>query len=353
MKRYLFFVNQPYSYAVLRPLQDEIRARGDEAAWFFNGCPTDRLKPDEMQLTTVEAVKRYRPIAVFAPGPWVPHFFPGLKVHVFHGFSINKRGSGTEETSTHYRIRGLFDLYCTQGGKDTVMFQKLADRDGSFSVVKTGWPKLDTLFSADYDARARLGLPKDLPIVLYASTFSRAITSAPQLVDTISQLARDSGWHFLVTLHPKMDSKTVAAYRQMQSEHLSFYESDLEVLPLLKAADAMLCDTSSIMFEFMMLDKPVVTYRTRMPGDYLINVNDAARIQPALGKALTRPPTLMAAARRFCRELHEFSDGRSSARVLDAVDDHIENHARQLRAKPLNLIRKLKIRKKMAYYRFW
>lgn len=351
MKHYLFFVNLPYSYAVLRPLQEEIRARGDDVAWFFNGCSADKLRDNEKLLTSIAEVKRYNPIAVLAPGTWVPDFFPGVKVHVFHGFSINKRGSTSEETSTHYRIRGLFDLYCTHADKDTAMFNRIAERTGTFRAVKTGWPKLDTLLTSNFDAREQLALPKDRPVILYASTFSRSITSAPKLVDTIAALARNNDWNFIVTLHPKMDKNVVEKYRQLQNTNLRFYESDLDVLPLLKAADVMLCDTSSIMFEFMMLDKPVVTYDSRMPGDYLINVKKPEDIQPALEKALSRPPELMTAARTFCRELHEFTDGKSSARVLDAIDEHIAKHAHTLRPKSLNLIRRLKIRKRMGYYR--
>ena len=98
-KHYLFFVSVAYSYPILRPLQDEIRRRGDEVAWFIEpDCPV-LLAKDERWLQTVQEVMDYQPIAVFAPGNYIYDFFPGVKVSLFHGYPINKRG---DEKDDHF-----------------------------------------------------------------------------------------------------------------------------------------------------------------------------------------------------------------------------------------------------------
>lgn len=98
-KHYLFFVSVAYSYPILRPLQDEIRRRGDDVAWFIEpDCPV-LLNQDERWLQSVQEVMDYQPIAVFAPGNYIYDFFPGVKVSLFHGYPINKRG---DEKDDHF-----------------------------------------------------------------------------------------------------------------------------------------------------------------------------------------------------------------------------------------------------------
>jgi len=341
VRRYLLFATELYALPILRPLQRVILGRGDEVAWFATGAAAGRLGPEENRLDSVEAVKRYSPRAVFVPGNWVPDFFAGIKVEVFHGFNVRKRS----ERKGHFRIRGFFDLYCTQGPDTTGPFRRLAERHGFFRVVETGWPKMDPLFE-----ESAKPAPGRRPVVLYASTFSESLTSTGVLFDQVRDLSRSGAWDWLVTLHPKMPREIVERYRGLEGEHLRLIDTD-DVLPLLRQADVMLSDTSSIVSEFLLLHKPVVTFRNRAPGPHLLDVTRTDEIGPAITEALELPGELSEAIRVYANEIHPYRDGRSSRRVLDAADEFVDGGGEGLRRKPLNLWRKIRVRQKLGYYR--
>jgi len=324
-----------------------IKARGGQAAWFFanNDSIARHLGAEETLLKTIPEVKNYNPDAVFSPVNTVPDFFPGIKVQVFHGLATDSTGK-----KGHFRIRGLYDLYCTRSTEETRLFKQMAEKQPHFEVVETGWPKVDPLFSNNEAANFRNDLNTDKPVVFYASTFSPSLTSAPLLIETIAKLSRSGQYHWIVTLHPKSNDEITAQYRKLQGPNLTFYESSQDVLPLLRTGDVMLCDTSSIAIEFMLLNKPVVTFRTKVPAPYVLNVTQTQEVGPALANALSRPDDLMNAIHQFSKDIHPFTDGKSSERVLEATDRLIETGISHLAPKPANFFRKFKIRKRLKYY---
>ena len=347
MKKYLLFANELYSFPILRPLQNAIRSCGDSVAWFVHDIPNLLGENDAPVLCSISEVQRFDPDVVYIPTNWVPDFFPGIKVEVFHGFNIGKRANSSQD---HFRIRGHFDLYCTQGPDTTGPFKKLAAKFQYFRVAETGWSKLDPMFTCDNSALLRNQIGTDKPIIFYASTFSPKLTSAPALAKSIEKMAASGRWHWLVTLHPKTAPEVIDVYQNMQSENLTFVEPGNEVIPLLHAADAMLCDTSSILVEYLLLDKPVVTFDTSVPGPHLLNVMSIDQIESALERALNRPDQLMVEIGKYCDRIHPRRDGHASERILQATDDFICSDKSDLKAKPWNVARKIQMRKKLKYY---
>lgn len=339
-KNYLFFASVSYAYSILRPLQDEIRRRGDNAAWYLEGDCPDMLMDNEIRLYTLGEIKKYNPIAVFSPTVWVYDFFPGIKVMVFHGYPINKR---CKSVDNHFRMRGWFDIFCTQGDSSTIKFKELERELGYFKTYETGWCKVDSF----YTPRMLAAKPdSNSQTIFVATTFSKGISLLSVMYPEIKRLVQNKPWKWVITMHPKVtDAELIDKYKELAAEN-----SNVTYLPLLNditemaKTDVMLCDSSSIIIEYMLLDKPVVTFRNTNPGNHLLNVTETADIEAALEKALTRPDDLMEHVRAYTRHHEAHRDGRNSARILDAVDDFLANHKGRIKRKPLNLFRKIKMR---------
>ncbi|QDP02272.1 CDP-glycerol glycerophosphotransferase family protein [Thalassotalea sp. PS06] len=343
-KKYLFYVSQNYSYAILRPVQEEIRRRGDQVKWFLHGpVNPDYLRHDEQRLLTVQDVIDYNPMATLLPGNVVPNFIPGIKVAVFHGFDagkLNRRGS-----NDHFQIRNCFDLYCTQGPNTTNRFKALEQQLGHFKVIETGWPALDPLFS-----NGKTESEANRPTILMCSTFSRNLTCAPHLYDKVRELSQNDRWQWLIQFHPKMDKSIVDMYKGLENENLTFVETD-NVIPLLQQADVMVCDTSSVLIMFALQGKPVVTFKNINPQPHLINIKDPERLESAIEQALAPAPELLAELQAYIEATHPNQDGNSSVRVLDAIDE-MASGKHPLKAKPANWMRQLKMRRQLNYWKF-
>jgi len=348
-KKYLMFISQNYSYAILRPLQREILARGGEVKWFFYGDEVNQnfLRSDESCLETIDDVIQWQPDISYIPGNVIPNFIPGKKVAVFHGFNSGKLNrKGYED---HFNIRGCFDLYCTQGPNTTSKFEELAKKHGFFLTKETGWPTLDPLFSK-IENNPYVDEGDKRQTLLICSTFSRNLSLAPKLYEQIKAYSEQGKWRILMQFHPKMPSELVDKYKALQNENLTFIETD-NVLPLLQAADVMLCDTSSILLMFILQRKPVVTFCNQAPGEHLIDITDADKLTEAIDYAFTRPPELMAKIEHFCQQLHPYQDGLSSPRVLAASNELLLSNP-ALKPKPRNFIRNFKMRRNLNYWRW-
>ena len=331
-------------------MQKEILARGGEVAWFLEGeeVSSKHLKDDELQLLSVDNVRTWMPEVVLVPGNVVPSFIPGIKVGVFHGFSVgklNRRGR-----HDHFEIRNCFDLYCTQGPDTSEPFKVLAEKHKTFSVAETGWPTLDPLFKNSlnnpYENRA-----DNRKTILMCSTFSRNLSCAPIVFDKIKELSELGEWRWLIQFHPKMDKAVVELYKSIQSDNLQFIETD-NVLPLLQAADVMLCDTSSILIMYLLQRKPVIVFNNKNNNDCLIHIDKVDDIYSAICQGLSPSDQLMEKIDAYCNSIHPYTDGNSSCRVLDAINHFAIEDFQQLKKKPHNLVRKYKLRKKLNYWKW-
>lgn len=343
-RRYLFFVSQNYSFPVLRPLQTEILLQGHEAKWFLfeDNIDYSLVDSEEKQLQSIEEVIDYNPDAVFVPGNVVPSFIPGLKVEVFHGLPGNK--TTRKGQIYHYIIRGMFDLYCTQGPESTKKFQALSEEYGYFNVAETGWCKLDPLFPIEKKEKS------SQKTVLFASTFSPRFSKARELYPMLLEMMQKHDINWYITLHPIMAKDIVELYKSIDLENVTFIEPT-QLIEHFKKSDMMLCDTSSIVYEFLSQIKPVVTYQTQKQEPHIMDVKDIDKLEEKILNVLDDLDMNKKNIVENVNKFHPYTDGQSSKRVLMAVEKMLDGIDLPPKKKPLNLIRNLKLRKEFNYWK--
>lgn len=347
MSQYKFLIYISYSYAVPIgiPLEAEIIKRGYCVKWFSDLEDGKRaLKVKTNVINEIKDVITYKPDIILTATDSVPDFINVLKVQVFHGFFAQKRPR-KKNTFDHFIIRGFFDLYCTQGPNTTRGFKAQLKKHPHFKVIQTGWSKVDPLFpiiEKDID---------NIPTIMIASTFTERLSLAynDAVFNKIKSISSTGKYNFIMVLHPKLPNHIVCKWKALSNDFFKYYDTT-DLIPLFQKADIMFADTTSAIQEFLLQKKPVVSFKHTFKHNYLINIDNASDIENAFKEALTYPEELIHNISLFIKELHPYFDGKSSKRIVDASIEFLHKDKTYLKSKPLNLMRKYKIRKRLGYF---
>jgi CDP-glycerol glycerophosphotransferase (TagB/SpsB family) len=327
-------------------LEKEIIRQGYSVKWFSDLEDGKKaLKGKNNLLDSITDVIAYKPDIVLGATDDVPDFIKGLKVQIFHGFFAKKRPLKNGRFY-HFRIRGFFDLYCTQGPNTTIEFTRLSKKLKHFEVIETGWSKVDPLFPLK-----EITDRKELPIIMIASTFSERLSLSynEAVFNEIKRLTNLNLYKFIMVLHPKLPMHIVKKWKSLTNTNFKFYDTT-DLTPLFVKADILFADTTSAIQEFVLQKKPIVTFNHRVHEDYLVNIEEAKDIENAFGKALNPSQDLLDKINNYINELHPYFDGQSSKRVINSTINFLHKDKSYLKSKPLNLVRKYKIRKRLGYF---
>jgi CDP-glycerol glycerophosphotransferase (TagB/SpsB family)/glycosyltransferase involved in cell wall biosynthesis len=208
----------------------------------------------------------------------------------------------------------------------------------SFETLEVGYPRNDRLVRAtDADrerVRGELGIAPDATVVLFAPTFrdyqrvfSPEIDFA-QLVEAIG----DNGV-LLVRAHYFLDDEAGEMHALSASRRVLDVSDHPCVEDLCIAADVLLTDYSSIMFDYAVLDRPIVIYaydwdtyvRTRGVNHDLVAeppgvvARSAAELLEAFRSGEVSSERAAKARAEFRRRFCEFDDGSASEKVVRRV----------------------------------
>jgi CDP-ribitol ribitolphosphotransferase / teichoic acid ribitol-phosphate polymerase len=328
--RTTLFCKNPYAFGILKPIHDELISRTMPVLWFVPK-EIDHLFPFKENInktSSIQDVAQFDNDVIIVPGNEVPHYLKGLKVQIFHGLAGEKKG--------HFRIRHYFDLYLTQGPYFTEKFMKLSRKYKDFDVIETGWPKLDSLFTQQNAFKGEKQLLMNesnvKKIILYAPTFSPSLTSADALKNSIQQIASKEQL-LLIKFHDLMNRETVEEYKKIEKENKNIriiYDNNITKYLIL--ADMLISDTSSVVYEFLFLNKPVITFKSSSKHIRWMNISSPDQLIPAINGTFTFDA--FAESRKWIIEnYHPYTDGLSSKRMIDTLKSYLGTNPVPLKRK--------------------
>ena len=331
----LFYVSKLYSLPVVEPLVKEASLRDSKVqVSLFVSSKVKKKLPDSFRhypiYTSLDEAIAFNPDFVLCPGNFVDFRLPGIKIELFHGIGIEK--------PSHYKIRHFFDVYFTSGPAVTKEFERIQKKHKYFRIVETGWPKIDHIVNFDRrNLRKRYNIPEGKKVILYAPTHSTKMQSATDLIPVFKNCIRkDELW--ICKPHEFLNKSLIEELRKQGVQLLSTFD----ITPFLHIADVMISDTSSVIYEFMALDKPVVTYRTLSNKDKGLNITTPCELRTALDRCLNNPTELSETRNNYINKVNPLLDGSISAKILNQLQEWFDTPFKRGK-KPLNLYRKMQI----------
>ncbi|WP_190233322.1 MULTISPECIES: CDP-glycerol glycerophosphotransferase family protein [Streptomyces] len=268
-----------------RALYEEMRRQGldFEAIWSYSGSPKEFPKDATL-------VKRWSLPYLKALAQaefWVDNQSYPLKltkrpettyIQTWHGSALKKMGfdqpslkaTTRGQQAEQQRSLDRFDRFLIRSEHDVRTLAK-AFRLQEKTLLRVGYPRNDALVRARQKEEslghrersalaAKLGIPDDKTVLLYAPTFRKAggrhgrfelpfdvERFADEFGDRYVLLVRS---HYLnhVVLPPTVQGRVI----DVSAHH--------DVTPLLELADALVTDYSSVMFDYALLDRPLVFF---------------------------------------------------------------------------------------------
>jgi CDP-glycerol glycerophosphotransferase len=253
------------------------------------------------------------------------------------GFDIPREAARAPRTARATLAHNVkrWDLLLSPNPFSTPIFRKSFAFPGR--IEETGYPRNDLLQSPDADdirdrTRAGLGIAGHQRVVLYAPTFRDAARFT--LLPEVQRLAGVLGEAYVVLMRAhKLDAADLPGDPQMDLLDVSSYPDNRE---LFLAADILVTDYSSVMFDFAVTGKPMLfwthdlaeyrdsdrgfsfDFEAQAPGPLLGTADEVAAAITDLENVSAR---YSGAYLRFRERFCALEDGRASARVVDLLLD--------------------------------
>ena len=104
-------------------------------------------------------------------------------------------------------------------------------------------------------------------------------------------------------------------------------------------SDLLISDTSSVVYEFLALDKPVITFKTIGRKEKAFDITNISVLRNAIDKCISYPEFLKKRRNIAIKEVNPYLDGNIAKRVVKELEK-LKTSDFPKKSKPLNLFRK-------------
>jgi hypothetical protein len=340
-------VRTPVYLAVLGPLAEALAQEAGVRVWFTSEYP-DRmaaLVPAGSFLTHPQV--EWRRLDLYLNGdPWAAARLRRCahRINFFHGVA----GKYDLDRPTDLPLGFQYYDRVAFINRDRMERYLAAGIVTPRQAVLVGYPKLDRLVNGGFDGaaiRASLGLDPARPTALYAPTYSEA-SSLHVAGEAIVRSLAAAGFNVLIKLHdrsldpdPRYNAGIDWRARFLALERpgqVCFIERS-DSSPLLAAAHIMVTDHSTIGFEYLLLNRPLLVFDAPdLMRVARINPEKVALLRRAA--VVSRTPEALAAAAletlrnpgHLSRERHEVAEamfhgaGGATARALAVIHELLD-----------------------------
>jgi glycosyltransferase involved in cell wall biosynthesis len=346
--RVLFEAASPLSVVVSRPVLDVMSRDPRVELWFttsdgaWDPAATFGSAGLAARMVPASAARWMKFDAYINTDFWSMTWLPRRtrRVHLFHGVAGKY---GLDAPTRIAPVVSTFDRLMFPNADRLRSYAEagLVDPDGPTAAL-IGYPKVDCLVDGSLDRTAissGLGLDRSRPTVLYAPTWSphsSLSASGEQIIRSLAGL----GLNVIVKLHDRSYDRSHRAsggvdwdsrIERVCARHGVRFVRDMDVSPYLYAADALVTDHSSVGFEFMLLDRPIVVVdcpellaRARINPDKVTSLRSAAdvvaanAVAAAVADALADPLRHSERRRAIAAEMF-YRPGSASIRAVRCV----------------------------------
>lgn len=346
-RRILAEMRTPVYHAVLGPVCEALSARSDVDLRYTSEYP-DRIHPlvPPGTFRTHAEAEWSRYDLYLNADPWAAARLRRCahRVNFFHGVA------GKYDLDRPAGLPMGFESYDRVAFINRDRMERYVDARVVTAAQATlvGYPKLDRLASGAIDGalmRRSLGLSGEGATALYAPTYSPA-ASLHLAGEAIVRGLAAAGFRVIVKLHDRSldtDPRYTgnvdwrARMRALEVPGRVVYAEGPDSGPCLAAADFMVTDHSSVGFEYLVLDRPLIVYdapglveAARINPEKVALLRSAARVVgdvqaliAAAASELAAPERLSAARQRVAREM--FHDpGHATERAVRLIAELLD-----------------------------